>query len=523
MNSEKKLAGLSVILFLSGMIVAMLYGLRGSVVIEGLWYPMIFDDALISLRYARNLTAGAGWVWNPGDPPLEGFTNLGWVLLATLPHHLFDDPRLVAWWIWGQGAILHGVLVVCSFWLGHQLAGLRTAILTALTTMASYPVIYWSMSGLEVPLIGVLLLCGFLSFRRHGPSWPLLGLACGGLVLTRPDGVVLVAGLYGAALLIYPWRGAKPLLVLGLVLGFLQVGILLWRWTTFASFTPNTYLLKMTGFPWELRLARGAIQTLWQTGMAFGVPLVLTLTLTLRVQGIALLKARGFGGRFVRFLPLWVLVVAYSSWVGGDAWEGAIAINRFILPILPTILVTVFALLISFIRRQFWLLGLPLALIIAVWVSVSPTRNWPRAFLQMIMVASPPGSQDHHALLRLIPLARELFSPSSRVAVASAGTLPFYLEFHAIDLLGKCDAAVARTTMHRNVMTTNPLLEFFPGHLKWDYDNTIGVRAPDFIVSQWGRTRPWAKPHLEGRYELVKSSGGHGIYRRIHPVPHAEP
>ncbi len=37
---------------------------------------LIFDDAFISYRYARNLADGFGLVWNLGEAPVEGFTNL---------------------------------------------------------------------------------------------------------------------------------------------------------------------------------------------------------------------------------------------------------------------------------------------------------------------------------------------------------------------------------------------------------------------------------------------------------------
>src|SRR6188508_2049644 len=45
----------------------------------------LFDDALISLRYAYNLHAGFGLVWNPGEgPPVEGYTNPLWTLIASV-------------------------------------------------------------------------------------------------------------------------------------------------------------------------------------------------------------------------------------------------------------------------------------------------------------------------------------------------------------------------------------------------------------------------------------------------------
>src|SRR5688572_25266220 len=44
-------------------------------------YRFLTDDAFISFRYARNLARGAGLVFNPGEAPVEGYTNFLWVLL----------------------------------------------------------------------------------------------------------------------------------------------------------------------------------------------------------------------------------------------------------------------------------------------------------------------------------------------------------------------------------------------------------------------------------------------------------
>ncbi len=41
--------------------------------------PAVIDDAFISLRYARELAAGNGLVFNPGDP-VEGYTSFLWTL-----------------------------------------------------------------------------------------------------------------------------------------------------------------------------------------------------------------------------------------------------------------------------------------------------------------------------------------------------------------------------------------------------------------------------------------------------------
>jgi hypothetical protein len=46
-------------------------------------YPCLFDDAMVSLRYAWNLAHGSGLVWNPGER-VEGITSLAWTLYMSL-------------------------------------------------------------------------------------------------------------------------------------------------------------------------------------------------------------------------------------------------------------------------------------------------------------------------------------------------------------------------------------------------------------------------------------------------------
>src|SRR4026207_598427 len=57
-----------------------------SFAIRGERYFALVDDAMISMRYAAHLADGNGLVWNIGEKPVEGFTNLGWTLIMGLVH-----------------------------------------------------------------------------------------------------------------------------------------------------------------------------------------------------------------------------------------------------------------------------------------------------------------------------------------------------------------------------------------------------------------------------------------------------
>lgn len=56
----------------------------------------LWDDARISMSYARNLAHGEGLVWNPGESPVRGFTNLGVTLSMALLHLLLVSPARVS-------------------------------------------------------------------------------------------------------------------------------------------------------------------------------------------------------------------------------------------------------------------------------------------------------------------------------------------------------------------------------------------------------------------------------------------
>src|SRR5690606_41903524 len=51
------------------------------------FYPFLSDDALISLRYAERFIQGRGLTWDDYEK-VEGYTNLLWVLLCSIPMKL---------------------------------------------------------------------------------------------------------------------------------------------------------------------------------------------------------------------------------------------------------------------------------------------------------------------------------------------------------------------------------------------------------------------------------------------------
>ena len=69
------------------------------------YMPFIADDSLISLRYSQRLLEGHGLTWTEGKP-VEGYSNLLWILLVSGLGLLGTDPIVSARLLGFAGMVL---------------------------------------------------------------------------------------------------------------------------------------------------------------------------------------------------------------------------------------------------------------------------------------------------------------------------------------------------------------------------------------------------------------------------------
>jgi hypothetical protein len=101
------------------------------------------------------------------------------------------------------------------------------------------------------------------------------------------------------------------------------------------------------------------------------------------------------------------------------------------------------------------------------------------------------------------------------MAIDWAGSLPFFLDRKFYDILGKSDSVIAHEPMRHNSSGSNIWYhEFYPGHMKWDADYTIGKLTPDVVLIIWVR-RPGVDfaPSLNAEYVAYSYTRGK-IYLR---------
>jgi hypothetical protein len=146
--------------------------------------------------------------------------------------------------------------------------------------------------------------------------------------------------------------------------------------------------------------------------------------------------------------------------VGGDAFAGF----RFLVPITPVVLALAFVSIEQLGRAR---RSLRNALVMAAFLST------PLVF--------PGWSNGWHPIrasvgnVELGLLMRQSLPRQAVIADFWAGSVLYFSERPGIDLLGKMDAHIARTTAHDGANV--------PGHNKYDFSYSLGELKPDIVIA----------------------------------------
>jgi arabinofuranosyltransferase len=271
----------------------------------------VTDDAWITARYAHNLGVGHGFVWNPGGPPAEGFSNPLLVAIESVAQALglsaVGTARVV-----GIACGLGLLLVIQR--LAPPIAG-RLATAVALGVTALYPpMALWAVGGLETMPMALATTAGLLMTMRAETRRQLL--AAGGVLALlpwlRPEGIAVALVL---ALCAWrgPWRVALGRVGLVAALPLASVALLeATRLVVYGHLLPNSVLYKAgSGGTFDV-LGRFAAEA----------------TPAVALAAVGLVVARGRQ----RLLVAPVLVYALGSF---GMLNSVNAFSRFMLPIWP--------------------------------------------------------------------------------------------------------------------------------------------------------------------------------------------
>jgi arabinofuranosyltransferase len=528
----------------------------------------LFDDAMISMSYARTFARGGGLVWYQGAPRVEGFTNPLWTFYMAFLHWSGLGGSTISLVVMLTGL----VAIAATGYLAARLSMLlvpgsrRIPPAVAFVVSSTFPILYWALRGMEVGLITLLsvacmvvaasIASGSTSAADRRRLISILAALCMIGVATRLDFTIVVV-----VIIIWLWWTLGPgherrvtIACLGGAIIAAVVAMSIARLSYYGSMLPNTYVLKMNGVSVWTRLGRGLVTDLKMLPVlalaaAGGVVLWRAITADAR-RILILLVAVGLG------------VLAYSTWVGGDAWEEFA--NRYVavtVVVSAIIAVPGIAIWANSSPRRPSAIAILLALGLVVLCSAAAAitedfggRSGERALLALIgfllllgaviailWIRGSAGSTP--VLLASLGIVAVLFAssgfgfvawvrslrgdtksrgalaieldqdmvdlgialnaiiePGGSVAVIWAGAPVYESDRAAIDLLGKSDAVIAAEESSGY---------FRPGHNKYDPGYSIGQLRPDVVAQLRGPETPNDREDMHGwGYALTCLSTG---------------
>jgi arabinofuranosyltransferase len=159
MSAPRKGTTVFTLIVLAYLLYAGIFIYQTSYLIDGQRYFVLFDDAMISMQYAKNLAHGHGLVWNAGGERVEGYTNPLWVLYMVLLHLLPLATSKVSLLVQITGALL----LVANLFFVRKIADLisdGSAFVTTsavLLTAFYLPLNNWALQGMEVGVLALII------------------------------------------------------------------------------------------------------------------------------------------------------------------------------------------------------------------------------------------------------------------------------------------------------------------------------------------------------------------------------
>lgn len=486
-----------------------LYGLieifRSSFVMDNLRYFVLFDDMMVSMRYAKHLAQGHGLIWNITGERVEGFSNLLWTLYMSFLHLLPHTPQTISLYVQITGLLI----MILNLFLVHKILNFftkdRMIIFFTLGITAFYfPLNNWGfILGTEVGVLTLIVtVCTYLTLRsiKNQRINFLIYILLGTATLVRMDALVPGIIIVFALALGLKKHKFKTFMIGTIVLGLFVITQEIFRILYYGEFLPNTYYLKIYGYSPFWRIVRG-------------IYVLSNLMNWLLILPIAVYMFFTRNKYLLIFSALFLGQVVYSVYVGGDAWETMGGSNRYITIVMP-IFFCLFALSCQGIYKyltkvtkkfsQAKAFALYIVFLVISFFSFSTMGE--NMLTQTLLVTPPATKHENKNQVLLAHSISKITLENAKVGIVWAGITPYFAEREYVDLLGKNDKHIARGQAK---LFYNPprFLEhvrlIWPGHNKWDYNYAV-MQKPDIFV----QTFPGSE---EIENKIIKN----GYYKKI--------
>jgi len=439
-----------------------------------------FEDAAMLMRYAANLAAGHGIVWNVGDHPLDGATDFLLVLVVAGVSKLGASVETAVRTV---SLVAHFLTVALVYLVARRLHGLGTAASVVAAGYVAFDLaLNTTEAGFGTAVFGFFVATSWTAAflcRREPESWlhaALFASSCLLMALTRPEGALLAVFMLAAILVFTGVHGGTRILVtFAGIFGVLGLAYFAWRWTYFGSPLPNPYYIKAGG--------------------------------ALHPKGLYT-SAHATAGMLLPFLPLYALAL----WRPAGRREAAFSL-------IPIVLFTLIWVLVSDVTNYAGRFQYAVLVIAALsWPALfpggretQPVRIFVGAWLVLAVVGlsayrvatlgDVPARDGRADVGRLLaPLAAKGYT----LATTEAGGLPLYSGWRAVDTWGLNDRWIA----HHGPVTAAYLDRYRPELIAIHGFFSPAARAPRCRCHAWNRMTVTVRSYAEARgYRLVAAFG----------------
>ncbi|HQX82053.1 MAG TPA: hypothetical protein PKW63_09870 [Vicinamibacterales bacterium] len=217
---------------------------------------LAIDDAYILTRYASHLAEGHGFRWNVTSPPVEGFTSPLFVMLLAGLLRLGVAPTAAAAAL--SIIAITGLVALLVTAAGPTRPGFSIATLPTAFLLVDPGIAVHASRGLEtsafflVAAAQVAIAGAMVRRPAHTTGYGMAAVSFL-LVLTRPDGALIVAVCWLAAALALRGRsgdGTQALLHSGVALALVGAAFAMWKLWYFGALLPTAYYVKAVGVGW---------------------------------------------------------------------------------------------------------------------------------------------------------------------------------------------------------------------------------------------------------------------------------
>jgi len=279
--------------------------------------PRTIDDSYITFRYARNILAGQGFVYNPGER-LLGTTTPLYTLLLSFIGLLFGNEKanfpLISLII---NSLADSIACYLLIKLGQKLGSLTAGLATALAWSIAPFSVTFAIGGLETSLLVLfMILFGYLYLCEHHS---LCALIASLLLLVRPDTLILIAPVIFDRLITAFSRNSARITASEIAALFIPYG----AWAAFALFyfgSPLPHSITAKALAYHLPPSAALIRLLqhyatpFMEDATFGIPAIgFGLLLYPFASIIGCLRARKNNPRTMPILVYpWLYFIVFS-------------------------------------------------------------------------------------------------------------------------------------------------------------------------------------------------------------------